>query len=131
MKTALKIMILLSAIYTIASFVQTVIKSNNDKAYDCKVLATYFEQSGYKTSAKYTAVVRVLKLNANTSIRLSPEGFYQAEIIKQRGQTVGYYFSDYEIDKITGDSNKYGMKYISTGFLLFAVFVILFVVKYV
>lgn len=73
------------------------IRSNNETAYDCKVLATYHDAASYKVSAKYTVVVRIIDLKTNTSINLSPDGFYNAEQYAKSGKTIGYYFSGIEV----------------------------------
>lgn len=131
MKTPLKILIVLSVIFIIGSFVSVMIRSNNETAYDCKVLATYHDAAGYKVSAKYTAVVRIIELKTNTSINLSPDGFYNAEQYAKSGKTIGYYFSDTEIDRALG-TNKFNFGLmLFIGLCVFAASAMTYVFKYV
>lgn len=132
LRKTLKVLILLSVVAFFFALGRAFYNSNHEQPLDCKILETYQESAGYKVSAKYVAVVRVIDLNLNTHLNLNPEGFYAAQKYKQSGQTVSYLFSNLEIHRMT---HKHGCDTVMISLLipllLTAVFVIWYVVKFV
>ena len=111
-------------------FINMIHQSNIEKPYNCKVLETYFEGAGYKISARYTAVVKVIDINKITSIELTPENFYNAEQFKRTGETVGYYFSNIQMKELkTGEEDNsfnYFAAALFSGLLLFLAYLFIF-----
>lgn len=106
--------------------------NNKEKPYDCKILETYFEDSGYKVSAKYKAVVYLIDLKKTTSIELTPEGYYNATNYKQTGEIIGYYFSAREIDKIQKgrDYHEWPFMIFTGSLVVFAFLSLIYLLEY-
>ena len=100
-KNIFKIAILALALTSVYLIGYSIYASSSERPYDCRVLETYFENAGYKVSARYTAVVYVIELKKTTSIELTPENYYNATRYKETGETVGYYFCKREINSIS------------------------------
>lgn len=116
------VILLLTA--TVLSLICGVHFNNKQKPYECKVVETYFENAGYKVSARYRAVVYVIDLKKTTSIGLTPENYYNATRYKQTGEITGYYFSLKEIDQL-----REGRDYHDWADITFTIILIVFIIS--
>lgn len=124
MKKILNTLTLISLLLLLSSLIFRIIQANKKEVYKCKVLETYHDQASYRVSAKYIAIVQLIKLNKNTSIYLSPESYYSATKYKENGKIIGYYFNKVEILNIMNKTN-YSSILLGISMILFGIFIVL------
>lgn len=122
--TFLKYITIILLLAVISNIVYISKFKNREKPYNCKIVETYFEDAGYKVSARYRAIVYVIDLKKTTSIELTPENYYNATRYKQTGEITGYYFSLKEIDQL-----REGRDYHDWADITFTIILIVFIIS--
>lgn len=107
----------MSLLVSLYFLIDSIHENNNRRIYNCKVVETYFLNKGNEVFNEYSADVRVIKFNKVIHVNLTMNDFYNAQRFKKSNDTISYYFSKPDIDRLT--SSNYISSFCISAILFF------------